>query len=255
MTEQGVLKKIGTVFGDFKCNGDILNAQIERVNLYKAKNSFEVFLISEKHVCIKDVHYFEKFLIKRFALTSASVSIKYNECNDCEEHIKNEWNDIVYYLSYRFPMTKAILQNSEVFISENNIIDVNLHMMGIELLTARGMEKIFEDTLERIYNKKFKIKFNENISEEEIKRARGIIEQAEEEDRNIALQELESKKSKGKSDESGEANSTQNAPISNVNAPKVEELPPLPDDKDMPPMEVQEEEEITPLILRKNAKY
>ena len=43
-TKEKTFKKIGTVFGDFKSNSDILNAKIERVNLYKKNNSFEVFL-------------------------------------------------------------------------------------------------------------------------------------------------------------------------------------------------------------------
>ena len=48
MSEEKALKKIGTIFDDFKCNTNILSAKIEKVNLYKKTNCFEVYLISEK---------------------------------------------------------------------------------------------------------------------------------------------------------------------------------------------------------------
>ena len=55
MSEEKALKKIGTIFDDFKCNTNILSAKIEKVNLYKKTNCFEVYLISEKIINIKEM--------------------------------------------------------------------------------------------------------------------------------------------------------------------------------------------------------
>ena len=77
MSEEKALKKIGTIFDDFKCNTNILSAKIEKVNLYKKTNCFEVYLISEKIINIKEVHAFEKFLVKRFNLSGATIKIRY----------------------------------------------------------------------------------------------------------------------------------------------------------------------------------
>ena len=154
MSEEKALKKIGTIFDDFKCNTNILSAKIEKVNLYKKTNCFEVYLISEKIINIKEVHAFEKFLVKRFNLSSATIKIRYEF--EPEIDVQNEWDNIVDYLSYRYPMTKAILRNSEVQI-DSSVINVNLHMTGKDFLTARGMNKVFENTLENIYGQKYKL--------------------------------------------------------------------------------------------------
>ena len=91
MSEEKAFKKIGTVFGDFKSNSDILNAKIGRVNLYKKNNSFEVFLMTNKPIKIDELHSFEKFLVKRFMLTTASVRINYETDTDYSENLPNDW--------------------------------------------------------------------------------------------------------------------------------------------------------------------
>ena len=123
-----------------------------------------MYLISEKIINIKEVHAFEKFLVKRFNLSGATIKIRYEF--EPEIDVQNEWDNIVDYLSYRYPMTKAILRNSEVQI-DSSVINVNLHMTGKDFLTARGMNKVFENTLENIYGQKYKINFAESISAEE----------------------------------------------------------------------------------------
>ena len=177
MSEEKALKKIGTVFGDFKTNSDILNAKIERVNLYKKNNSFEIFLIADKQIKIDDIYSFEKFLTKRFMLTTASVRITYDTDEDFSTNISSEWKGVVDYISNRYPMTKAILRNSNVDINENNI-NIKLHMSGKDFLTARGMNKVFEDTIENAYNKKFKVDFTEAITAEEELKYREITKHA-----------------------------------------------------------------------------
>ena len=191
MSEEKALKKIGTIFDDFKCNTNILSAKIEKVNLYKKTNCFEVYLISEKIINIKEVHAFEKFLVKRFNLSGATIKIRYEF--EPEIDVQNEWDNIVDYLSYRYPMTKAILRNSEVQI-DSSVINVNLHMTGKDFLTARGMNKVFENTLENIYGQKYKINFAESISAEEEQKYKEFTKSLE----DTALTEFEKKMEKKK---------------------------------------------------------
>ena len=250
MSEEKALKKIGTIFDDFKCNTNILSAKIEKVNLYKKTNCFEVYLISEKIINIKEVHAFEKFLVKRFNLSSATIKIRYEF--EPEIDVQNEWDNIVDYLSYRYPMTKAILRNSEVQI-DSSVINVNLHMTGKDFLTARGMNKVFENTLENIYGQKYKINFAESISAEEEQKYKEFTKSLE----DTALTEFakkmeEHKLEKEKKKEEKSNNNADDFEIKNVNAPTSDLLPPLPDDKDAPPIPEEEPEEITPLIYGRN---
>ncbi|MBR2743909.1 MAG: PolC-type DNA polymerase III [Clostridia bacterium] len=253
MSEEKVFKKIGTVFGDFKCDSNILNAKIEKVNLYKKENTFEVFLISDQSINIKEVHFFEKFLAKRFMLKSAIVRIRYDTEEDYSSKLKQEWNDVVDYLSYRYPMTKAILKNSEITISDNNI-EVKLHMAGKEFLSARGMNKVFEDTISNIYNKKFKITFQEAVSSEEEHKYKEYSKSIEEEainaiSKHIEEAKLEREQKKEAKEQKNMQNAGENAPSSSADGAGV---PPLIDDKDIPADVEEEPEEITPLIYGRN---
>ena len=209
-----------------------------------------MYLISEKIINIKEVHAFEKFLVKRFNLSSATIKIRYEF--EPEIDIQNEWDNIVDYLSYRYPMTKAILRNSEVQI-DSSVINVNLHMTGKDFLTARGMNKVFENTLENIYGQKYKINFAESISAEEEQKYKEFTKSLE----DTALTEFakkmeEHKLEKEKKKEEKSNNNADDFEIKNVNAPTPDSLPPLPDDKDAPPIPEEEPEEITPLIYGRN---
>ena len=259
MTEEKNFKKIGTVFGDFKCDSNILNAKIERVNLYKKNNSFEVFLISELPINIREIHNFEKFLCKRFMLEKSTVRVKYDTDQNYSSNITNEWNNIVDYLAYRHPMTKAILANSEMQLNDSTI-NVKLHMSGKDFLVARGMNKVFENTLENIYNKKFKINFSEVMSQEEEQQYKTFTKSLEDSAINEISKQLDEAQTAKRAHEEKQSNAEKNPnktekeanTIQNINAPSAAELPPLPDDKDMPPEPVEEPEEITPLIYGRN---
>lgn len=239
MSEEIKYKKIGTVFEDFKCDNNILNAKIEKVNLYKKKKSFEVFLLSEKVINVKEVYAFEKFLIKRFELSSASIKVKYE--NQLNVEINEEWGNIVNYLSYKYPMAKAIMKDSEININDN-IINVILHMSGKDFLNARGMSKVFEDTLESIYNTKYKINFVEEISSEEEKKYKEFTKELE----ASAIEEVKKQNEESKKEKENKKSNDDEFKITNVN---------MPTDADMPQISVQEEqpEEITPLIYGRNA--
>ena len=255
MSEEKAFKKIGTVFGDFKSNSDILNAKIERVNLYKKNNSFEVFLMTNKPIKIDELHSFEKFLVKRFMLTTASVRINYETDTDYSENLPNDWKSIVDYISYRYPMTKAILRNSGVDINDNNI-NIKLHMSGKDFLAARGMNKVFEDTVENLYNKKFKVTFSDAMTADEESKYREVTKQLEEEAINNVskqIEEAKNEKEQKRAEKEAKKAEKESSGIQNINNPSNGEMPPLPDDKDIPMDAIEEPEEDTPLIYGRNA--
>ena len=260
--EEKVFKKIGTVFGDFKTNSNILNAKIERVNLYKKNNSFEVYLLSDTPINISDMHSFEKFLTKRFMLSTASVKVNYTNDEDYGDNICKDWNNIVDYLSYRFPMTKAILRNSTMEM-EDNSINVKLHMSGKDFLNARGINKAFEDTIENVYNKKVKVNFQESMTADEEERQRAYMKQLGDEavsevSKQLEEAKLEKEQKKAEKEAKKAANSgngsAEPSGIQNINNPAANGgLPPLPDDKDIPMDAIEEEpEEVTPVIHGRN---
>ena len=249
MSEEKVFKKIGTVFEDFKNTSNILNAKIERVNLYKSKQTFEVFLLSEDSINIQEIHAFEKFLTRRFSLNSAIVKVTYSDVPNVD--IKNEWNNIVNYLSYRYPMTKAILLNSSVDINDN-IINANLHMPGKDFLMARGMNKVFEDALENVYGQKYKINFiesSENREDEKYKEFAQNIETNAISEITQKIEEAKIQRANKKEEKEQKKTEKANGQIKeNSNSVAQGEVPPPPSDKDIPKQEVEEPEEITPLI-------
>ena len=241
LAEEKAFKKIGTVFGDFKNNSNILNARIESVNLYKKDKCFEVFLLSDEAINVNDVHNFEKFLTRKFTLNKASVKITYSSTPEVD--IKTEWPNIINYLSYRYPMTKAILKDSDVDINEN-IIRANLHLTGKDFLTARGMNKVFEDTLENLYGQKFKINFAENINLQEEEKYKKFSKNIEERAISEISKRIENAKTETPGNkEAGDNKNNKEEKKENNGVSTPNDLPPV---EEVPPPE--EPEEITPLI-------
>ena len=121
------LKMLKEVFKDFEVNNNIINTKIESINLYKKTNKLEVNILSDKPIKVKAVGYFERYLVKRFMLKEAVIHVKYIE--DISQDFTKEWEDILDYLSYKHPLTKALLRDSEILV-EDNIININLKLSG-----------------------------------------------------------------------------------------------------------------------------
>ena len=117
-------KLIEEVFADFQNGGNLRKAVIKKVNLYKKTNRLEILIQSNKIIDIKDVHDFEKYLIERFKFEVVILKIDYTEEIDVD--IVSKWEDLITYMSYKYPSVKAILRNSEVELEDNNTIKVNL---------------------------------------------------------------------------------------------------------------------------------
>ena len=152
------------IFKDYKEENSILETVVENVNLFKKSNILEVNLKSENKISIRDLFSFEMYLKKRFNLNGIKLNIKYTQ--QIEFDLDNEWEDIIKYVVYKYPSTKAILNDSKLEIQDKNII-VYLAVNGEEILTARGIDKVLERIIEVIYNKNFKVSFNDDNKNDE----------------------------------------------------------------------------------------
>ena len=232
-------KKLKEIFKDFNINSYILNSKIQSINLYKKQNRLEIELEIDNKVKIKDIGAFEKYLIKRFMLDEVIIKIKYEE--NVENNFLDEWNDILDYLSYKHPLTKALLKNSQIQIVENKI-NINLQYTGSEILYAQKIDEILSDIIERFFSKKYKICYIDNNSEETMQT---ILESNKKMQENLIIE------FQNKTDSENEANENKNKKkqeqeqgknINTISDVPEAEIVPLP----------EEPQEVTPLILGRN---
>ena len=187
----------------------ITNRQI-RLNNRNSKRRLEIELDVESKVKVKDISAFEKYLIKRFLLKEVIIKIKYEEIT--ENNFLDEWNDVLDYLSYKHPLTKALLKNSCINL-EDNKLNINLQYTGSDILYAQKIDEVLSDIIERFFSKKIKTSFIDNKN---------------------------NKKKKKENDTKIE----NNKPKENMAVQK--EVMPTQESKE------QEQEEVTPLILGRN---
>ena len=232
-------KKLKEIFKDFNINSYILNSKIQSINLYKKQNRLEIELEIDNKVKIKDIGAFEKYLIKRFMLDEVIIKIKYEE--NVENNFLDEWNDILDYLSYKHPLTKALLKNSQIQIVENKI-NINLQYTGSEILYAQKIDEILSDIIERFFSKKYKICYIDNNSEETMQT---ILESNKKMQENLIIE------FQNKTDSENEANENKNKKkqeqeqgknINTISDVPEAEIVPLP----------EEPQEVTPFILGRN---
>ena len=242
-------KTIKEIFKDYNSNSFALNAaKIKNINLFKKSNKLEVQIISKDFIKATDLYAFERYLEKRFSIKEVMIEIEYEK--DIEVDFKEEWPDIVNYMAYKHPLTKALLRNSSIEIVDKNLT-INLALKGKEVLEARGFDKILSEIIKNIYGKNFKVKYIENVTEEMLKQMqeqaiqheREAVEQAKREAEECAKEVAEkhtSKQSNGNSQPSSEISTMEKKP-------------------DMPPFDMGEsvaslEEEKTPLIYGRSLK-
>lgn len=242
-------KMLKEIFKDFEINSDIINTKIKSINLYKKTNKLEVNILSDKPIKVKDVGAFEKYLIKRFMLKEALIHISY--IDGIEKDFLSEWDDILDYLSYKHPLTKALLRNCILDLDGNNL-NIKLKLSGSDILYGGNMDKILSDLIFNVFNQKLKIKYIDNNSEEEKVKAleyrqklqENVIKKVQEKS-NILDNMKEDKLKKEKIEPSmQEPKPDSNGQVTNNN--KQEDKHEIKDKKS------EEPEEITPLILGRN---
>ena len=234
-------KTIKEVFKDYNSNSFALNnARIKNANLFKKSSRLELQIISEDFIKISDLYNFERYLENKFSVKEAVSKIEYEK--QLQINLKEEWNDIIYYISFKHPLTKALLKNSSIEENDKNL-NINMGLKGKAVLEVQGVDKTLEQTIKNIYGKNLKVKFIENITEEIVSRLheeaiineKQVIEQVKKETLEFTKETKQSKKAY-KEDVKGK---TENMPIP---------------EEELPPEVVAKENEASPLIYGRNLK-
>ena len=74
------------------------------------------------------------------------------------QNLKNDWGDIVSYLSKRFPLTKAILRDSTIKVELNKLI-VILKTKNADFMYSYELDKTIERLIYNLYGLKYKVEY------------------------------------------------------------------------------------------------
>ena len=160
-------KTIKEIFKDYNSNSFSLNAgKIKSINLFKKINKLELIITADDFIKIEEIYNFEQYLKKRFNIFEVDIKVEYKK--DFDINIQEEWNLIICYMSHKHPLSKAFLRNSTIQINDNHII-VNMAMKGKMVLEAKKFDEILSNIILNLYGLKYKITFEENVSEDAIK--------------------------------------------------------------------------------------
>ena len=94
------------------------------------------------------------------------------------QNLKNDWGDIVSYLSKRFPLTKAILRDSSIKLESNKLI-VILKTKNADFMYSYELNKTIERLIYNLYGLKYKVEYEENVTEDIIKKQEEYLEELE----------------------------------------------------------------------------
>ncbi len=233
---QEKLKTIEEIFGDYKKDNKIIKSKIEKINLFKKANKLEIDLKPCEYIEIKELLEFEEYLKSRFFIENIEIDTNYDD-NIKFPSIESTWNDIVKYMSIKYPLVRVLLHNSKIEIQEN-VVKVTIYVNGVEFLEARGFDKILQNILKTLYGKTYKIKYVEEIREEEIQKIEQKSKMTEKYEIEKAISEAQASACEEEKIQE-ELNTQENlAPIEE--AVNIE-------------TKIEQEEEKSPLILGRNA--
>ena len=176
-----MLNVVKEVFKDYKETNNILDAKIENINLFKKSNKLEINLFSEKSITLDEIDRFEEYLKTRFQIQKIELNVEMRGKGDSPlfpSEIKNDWKSIVKYISKKYPLTKAILNSSDVEKKDNKLI-VLLNTKNADFLHSYEIDKEIEKIINNVYGLKIKVEFQENITEDTIKKQSEYLEELE----------------------------------------------------------------------------
>ena len=248
-------KQLKEIFKDFNFNSYILNSKIQCINLYKKANKLEIKIKVDRKISIKDISAFEKYLIKRFFLKDVNIIVEYEE--GIEVDFISEWENVLDYLSYKHPLTKALLKNSKLEVQDNKI-NINLPFTGSDILKAQGMDEILSDIIFRTYSKKYKINYFDNASEDSKKTYQETTKKMQDDlimefqNKTDILNEENESKNKKKQSQNQNQNQEQNKDKGQEQKIKLQNANQSNETKAPENEPTEDVEEITPLILGRN---
>ena len=172
-------KKVKEIFNDYETKANIKEAYVISLNVLKKTNTLGIVLAIDEYIEVKEIWYFEKFLIERFKFSNIDMTIKYQKDTRLKS-IKEEWKNIICYMAHKYPLMKPmLLMKSDIEIVENRI-NVKMHIKGAEFLRAKKTDKELENVIKKLYGKEYKIELEEIFQkEDEIKYEKKLKEMEE----------------------------------------------------------------------------
>ena len=181
-TEQKQKKKlIKEIFSDYETKSNIKEAEIDSLTLIKKKSTLAIVISSKEYIDIKEIWFFEKFLMERFFFKNIEFLIHYDE-NVKIKPIESEWKNIICYMAHKYPLAKPLLLMKSDIKIENNTIIVKMHIKGAEFLKAKKTDKELERVLKNIFGKEYKVEITEDIKEKDLEEYQEKAREIEEEE-------------------------------------------------------------------------
>lgn len=162
------LKKINEVFSDYKAEGNISTATVEAVVLKKKSKILEMKISSDKYIDVKEIAGLNTFIKKRFSINNSEITVEYAAGTN-KKPIEMELRNIVFSISDKHPILKAVIKDTE-FEVFNNIINFNFNIMVSDLLTSMGCDKKISKAIKNLYGTEYKINFIDKVGSEELKK-------------------------------------------------------------------------------------
>ena len=160
-------KFIKEVFSDYKTTANIKEAKILKLALIKKTNMLAMKIQSDEYIEVKEIWYFENFLMKRFQIENTELIIEYTE-NVKVNSIEEEWKNIICYMAHKYPLMKPLLLMKSDISVKDNVIDVKMHIKGAEFLKAKKTDKELGKIIKNLFGADYKIELRECINENEV---------------------------------------------------------------------------------------
>ena len=93
-------KKVKEIFSDYETKANIKDAYVTTLNVIKKTNTLGIVLEIDEYIEVKDIWYFEKFLIERFHFSNIDMTIHYQKDKKLKS-IKEEWKNIICYMAQK----------------------------------------------------------------------------------------------------------------------------------------------------------
>ena len=149
-------RKLKEIFSDYETKSNIKESYVIAMNVMKKTNTLGIILEIDEYIEIKEIWYFEKFLIERFKFSNIDMTIKYQKDTQLKS-IKDEWRNIICYMAHKYPLMKPmLLMKSDIEINDN-VIKVKMHIKGANFLKAKKTDRELENVIKKLYGKEYKI--------------------------------------------------------------------------------------------------
>lgn len=188
-------KLVKDLFDDIEKNktdnlSNLLECEIKNINLFKKSNKLQITLISNNKISLEEISFFEKYLQNKFQIEIVELEIKHN--SNIEPTLNKDWQDIIKYISKKYPLTKSILKTSSINILDN-IISIEFTTKSADFLRSYKLDKILSDILLNLYGKNYRIIYQENINNETKQIQKSYLKQLETEACKDIISQIEEK--------------------------------------------------------------